>query len=164
MRERGGRKRGGRNGESPNEWAPVQLWHRGALGFFVSAKRCLAHVSWCTRSTWHVAFAPSILRLCSNCRRHNAGLAAVLTSPCAVTLQSKVACLSRWHHAPLQEWADGPLSAFLPAVRCLPVGNSCGAGSRCFATATGAAHGKCCARYRKVSSWALDRFPLFLRS
>src|SRR6202008_1319049 len=27
----------------------------------------------------------------------------------------------------------------LPAVRCLPVGNSCEAGSRCFTTTTGAA-------------------------
>jgi len=63
----------------------------------------------------------STLRLCSNCRRHTARLAAVLTSPCAVTLQSKVAWLSRWRHAPLQEWANGLLSAF-PACRPVPAG------------------------------------------
>ena len=54
-------------------------------------------------------------------------------------------------------------SVRIPA--CRPVsrrsGNSCEAGSRCFATPTGAAHRKCCARYRKVSSWRCGRFPVF---
>jgi len=60
-------------------------------------------------------------------------------SPCAVTLHSKVACLVRWRHAPLREWADGlcPHSC-LPSGACrsaIPARREAGASQ----TSTGAA-------------------------
>jgi hypothetical protein len=68
------------------------------------------------------------------------GVISCLASPCAVTLPSKVACLSRWRHAPLQEWADGhcPHSC-LPSGACrsaIPARLEAGASQ----TSTGAAH------------------------
>ena len=121
-------------------------------GFFVKAKICLAYVSWCTGTTWHVAFAPSILLLCSNCRRRNARLAAVLTSPCAVTLQGKVACLSRWRHAPLQEWADGPCPHSCLPSGASPVRQFLQGGKPMLRNLDRCSTRKCCARYLKVSS------------
>ena len=53
------------------------------------------------------------------------GVISCLASPCAVTLPSKVACLSRWRHAPLQEWAGerGPNDIVrIPACRPVPAG------------------------------------------
>src|SRR6478672_2547375 len=96
---------------------PGALWHRGALGFFGLAK-----------NVWHKPFhfrdrmarglcasTPAVIFKLSAAQRAEQ---LFCTLPCAVTLPgSKVACLSRWRHAPLQEWADG-----LCPHSCLPSG------------------------------------------
>src|SRR5215475_14794430 len=97
---------------------PGALWHRGALGSS-SLRRDVWHTSVQSQNrydTWPLRLDPADKIKLSATQR---GVNSCLTSPCDVTLQSKVECLSRWRHAPLQEWADGLLSAFLPAVRCL---------------------------------------------
>jgi len=104
---------------------PGALWHRGALRSS-SQRRDVWHTSVQLQNrydTWPLRLDPADKLKLSATQR---GVSSCLTSPCDVTLQSKVECLSRWRHAPLQEWPTdfcphscGLLSAFLPAARCL---------------------------------------------
>src|SRR5262249_44003807 len=65
-------------------------------------------------STWPLRLDPADMLKLSAAQREAISCSA---SPCAVTLHSKVACLVRWRHAPLREWADG-----LCPHSCLPSG------------------------------------------
>src|SRR5882757_3987574 len=92
-----------------NEWAPV---HSSIAGpdIFVLSEGFLIHISSFLGSdrAWPLRFNPADMLglLAAHC-----GEQLRFTSTCVETLPlSKVAGLSRWRHAPLQEWADGHLS------------------------------------------------------
>ncbi len=100
---------------------PGALWHRGALGSS-SLRRDFWHESVHLKrshSTWPLRFDPfGYVRIVGGTTQ----LAELYTLPCAVALLvSKAASLSRWRHAPLQEWADGLCPhACLPSGACRP--------------------------------------------
>src|SRR3954467_3433913 len=89
---------------------------RGPGSSFQRRMSGISHVMFGTHSAWPLRFGPC------GCLQIVGGATTRFAAALHPTLRrdlagSKVACLSRWRHAPLQEWADGLKSAFLPAAR-----------------------------------------------
>ena len=102
--------------EISNEWAPVHSSSAGPY-IFVLSEGFLIDTSSISGSNgaWPLRFDPvdMVGLLAAQC-----GEQLLFTSTCAEILPlSKITGLSRWRHAPLQEWPDGHPS--VPAA-CRP--------------------------------------------
>ena len=108
-------------------------------------------------STWPLRLGPADMFKLSAVQSE---VSSCLALPCAVTLHSKVAFLSRWRHAPLQRVGR---RTFVRVSACRPVpwpsGNSCEAGSACFATSSGAALPNAAPDRLKCQVELCERFP-----
>src|SRR5215470_5587011 len=96
---------------------PGALWHQRGPWVLRLCEENVWHTSVQPQGrygTWPLRFDPAVMLKLSAAQR---GVSSCSHLTLRRDLASKVACLIRWRHAPLQEWADGLLSAFLRASR-----------------------------------------------